>query len=88
MTNPFTRGSAPGRARDAHSRRGSFKQAHKKLGGRKRGTPNLISIDYKKALLEAAYESDTTGTARTVSLAILCGWAYIIPRLLLVTFRS
>ena len=55
MTNPFTRGSAPGRAQPADQRSGSFKRGHEKRVGRKRGTPNLFSIDYKKAILEAAY---------------------------------
>ncbi|MFZ1006518.1 MAG: hypothetical protein WAN65_06765 [Candidatus Sulfotelmatobacter sp.] len=55
MTNPFKRGSAPGRAQSADRRSGSFKQGHEKRGGRKRGTPNVFSIDYKKAILEAAY---------------------------------
>ena len=36
MSNPFTRGSAPGRARDASQRPGSFKPGHKKVGGRKK----------------------------------------------------
>src|SRR5665213_90204 len=46
--------SAPGRARVATQRPGSFKQGHEKRGGRKRGTPNLVSSDYKRAVLEAA----------------------------------
>jgi hypothetical protein len=54
LTNPFTRGSAPDRARSADLRPGSFKPGHEKRGGRKRGTPNLFTIDYKKAILEAA----------------------------------
>ncbi len=54
MTNHLMRGSAPDRARPANLRPGSFKQGHAKLGGRKRGTPNLFSIDYRKAILEAA----------------------------------
>jgi hypothetical protein len=55
MTNPHKRGSAPDRARDARLRPGSFKNGHRKLGGRKRGTPNTFSPDYKRAILEAAY---------------------------------
>ena len=54
MSNPFTRGSAPGRARDASQRPGSFKPGHKKLGGRKNGTPNRISADYKRAVMAVA----------------------------------
>ena len=55
MANPFKRGTAPDRARPADERPGSFKPGHKKLGGRKRGTPNVFSLDYKMAILEAAY---------------------------------
>jgi hypothetical protein len=54
MANPFTRGSAPGRARDASERPGSFKAGHKKVGGRKKGTPNRISADYKRAVMAVA----------------------------------
>jgi hypothetical protein len=54
MSNPFSRGSAPGRARDADQRRGSFKPGHEKVGGRKKGTPNRISADFKTALLAVA----------------------------------
>jgi hypothetical protein len=42
MKNPYKRGSAPDRARADYQRPGSFKSGHEKLGGRKRGTPNLI----------------------------------------------
>jgi hypothetical protein len=52
MGNPFNRNSAPGRARDASQRSGSFKPGHQKLGGRKKGTPNRISRDTKQLLLE------------------------------------
>jgi hypothetical protein len=55
MTNPFNRGSAPGRERHASQRPDSFKPGHKKVGGRKKGTPNAMSVDYKKAVLAAAY---------------------------------
>jgi hypothetical protein len=64
MANPFNRGSAPDRARDAWTRPGSFKSGHAKLGGRKKGTPNLISIDYKKALFEAAYRVGNDGNGK------------------------
>jgi hypothetical protein len=55
MRNPFNRGSSPDRARDASLRPGTFKPGHKKLGGRKKGTPNALSADYKRAVLAAAY---------------------------------
>jgi hypothetical protein len=54
MTKPTNRGSAPGRARPEDQRPGSFKPGHEKLGGRKRGTPNAITLDLKKAIIEAA----------------------------------
>ncbi len=53
MSNRLTRGSAPGRARDASRRPGSFKKGHKKLGGRKRGTPNVMTREFKEAAIEA-----------------------------------
>jgi hypothetical protein len=61
MTNPFMRGSAPGRAQPAYTRPGSFKLSHEKRGGRKRGTPNIFSPDYKKAIIEAAYRIGADG---------------------------
>jgi hypothetical protein len=64
MTNPFRRGSAPERAQPAHLRPGSFKPGHKKRGGRRRGTPNAISSDYKKAILEAAYRVGNDGNGK------------------------
>jgi hypothetical protein len=64
MTNPFNRGSAPGRARDNSERPGSFKSGHAKLGGRKKGTPNAISADYNKVVLEAAYRVGSDGNGK------------------------
>lgn len=64
MADPFMRGSAPGRERPADQRSGSFKQGQEKRGGRKRGTPNWFSIDYKKALLEAAYRIGYDGNGK------------------------
>jgi hypothetical protein len=54
MTNPFNRGSAPDRARDPWQNPGTFEPGRAKLGGRKKGTRNLISREHKMALLEAA----------------------------------
>jgi hypothetical protein len=54
MTNRLTRGNAPGRARDASQRPGDFKKGHKKVGGRKRGTPNVMTREYKEAIIQAA----------------------------------
>jgi hypothetical protein len=64
MANPFTRGTAPGRTQLAHLRRGSFKPGHAKLGGRKRGTPNLVSPNYKRAIFEAAYRIGYDGNGK------------------------
>ena len=64
MKNPSKRGSAPDRARPEYSRRGSFKNGHGKRGGRKRGTPNAFSPDYKKAILEAAYRVGQDGNGK------------------------
>jgi hypothetical protein len=55
VTNPFKRGSAPGRGQPDYLRPGNFKSGHEKHGGRKCGTPNVFSADYKKAIIEAAY---------------------------------
>ena len=71
MANPFNRGSAPDRARDARTRPGSFKSGHAKLGGRKKGTPNLISIDHQKALFEAAYRVGNDGNGKDGVLGYL-----------------
>ena len=68
---PFTisqslphRGSAPGRARDALQRSGSFEPGHKKRGGRKKGSRNVISPEHKRALLEAALRVGSDGNGR------------------------
>ena len=64
MTNPFTSGSAPGRAQPADRRPGSFKLGHEKRGGRKRGAPNLLTIDFKRGLFEAAYRIGQDGNGK------------------------
>src|ERR1700719_346620 len=64
MSKPSTRGSAPGRAKSADQRPGSFKQGHEKRGGRKRGTPNFFSIDFKRAIFEAAYRIGKDGNGK------------------------
>jgi hypothetical protein len=64
MRNPFGRGSAPDRARCDSQWPGSFKAGQKKLGGRKKGTPNLISADLKKALLATAYRVGSDGNGK------------------------
>ncbi len=64
MTNPFMRGSAPGRARAAWQRPGSFQVGHRKLGGRKRGTPNKATKEYREALIEAANQIGSDGKGK------------------------
>jgi hypothetical protein len=63
MGAPFG-GSAADEARDAHECSGKFKKGHEKLGGRERGTPNLLSADYKKLLFEAAYRIGSDGNGK------------------------
>ena len=53
MMNPLKRGSAPNRDHSDYERRGSSKPGHQKVGGRKRGTPNVLNADDKRATLEA-----------------------------------
>ena len=64
MTNPFRRGSAPGRARAAWQRPGSFQVGHRKLGGRKRGTPNKATREYREALIEVANQIGSDGKGK------------------------
>src|SRR5271169_3585295 len=64
MTNPFNRGSSPGRVRDTLQRSGSFEPGHKKRGGRKKGSRNVISPEHKMALLEAALRVGSDGNGR------------------------
>jgi len=64
MTNPFMRGSALGRARAACQRPGSFQVGHRKLGGRKRGTPNKRTREYREALIEVANQIGSDGKGK------------------------
>ena len=64
MPNPFTSGSAPGRAQPTDRRPGTFKPGHEKRGGRNLGTQNLLSIDFKRVLLEAAYRIGQDGNGK------------------------
>jgi hypothetical protein len=61
QTNAFNRGSASDRARDSFQRPGSFEPGRKKLGGRKKGTPNRISAAHKKAMREAIHRIGSDG---------------------------
>ena len=64
MADRMNRGSAPGRERDADQRPGSFKPGHEKQGGRKRGTPNALTADCRKAVLKAAYHVGEDGNGK------------------------
>jgi hypothetical protein len=79
MASAFTRGSAPGRARDASERSGSFNKGHKKVGGRQKGTPNLLSPEYRDAVLEAAYRVgfDGNGQGGIVGYCMWIAAAYL-----------
>jgi len=79
MANPFTRGSAPARARDASQRPGSFKPGHKKVGGRKKGTPNRMSADYKQAVLAVADRVGMDGMGEGGLIGYLCHLAVYYP---------
>jgi hypothetical protein len=65
MTSRFNRGSSPGRARDASQLSGSFEAGHKKLGGRKKGTRNLISPETSGRCSRQLIASEAMATART-----------------------
>lgn len=52
--NRLTRGSAPNRAREPWQRPGTFKPRHTKMGGRKHGTPNVMTRELKVAIITAA----------------------------------
>jgi hypothetical protein len=58
------RSLAPDRARPENERPGSFNKGHTKRGGRKRGTPNAVSADYRKAIIEAAYRIGYDGNGK------------------------
>jgi hypothetical protein len=53
MDSSSKRGSAPGRGRPVSQRPGTFKPGHQKFGGRKRSTPNALSVMDKSDLIEA-----------------------------------
>ncbi len=63
MTHRLTRGSEPKRAREASQRPHSFEKGHAKVGGRKQGTPNVMTRELKVAVIMAAHRlgSDLRG---------------------------
>jgi hypothetical protein len=62
--NALNRGSAPDRARDSWQRPSSFKKGDKKRGGRRKGTPNKLGPDVKRALLTAVTLIGDNGAGR------------------------
>ena len=64
MPKKSMRGIAPGRARDANSRSGSFERYHSKRGGRQPGTRNAFSCDYKNTIFEAAHRIGYDGNGK------------------------
>jgi hypothetical protein len=72
MRNPLNRGSSPGRARDWWLRPGSFERGHAKLGGRKKGTRNLISPAHKWAMREAAHRIGSDGNGKDGEYGYFC----------------
>ena len=60
--------------------RGRFKPGHKKRGGRKRGTPNAFSAQYRKAILEAAYRIGMGGNGEQGVVGYLRFLARYHPR--------
>ncbi len=64
MTDPLNRGTTPARARDASQRPGTFQKGHRKFGGRKKGTPNVITKDLKVAIVEAAHLVGSDGKGK------------------------
>src|SRR6185437_2153872 len=80
MPKKSMRGIAPGRARDANSRSGSFKRYHSKRGGRQPGTRNVFSCDYKKAIFEAAHRIGHDGNGKNGLVGYLMWVAVFHPR--------
>ncbi len=64
MTDPLNRGTTPARARDASQRPGTFRKGHRKFGGRKKGTPNVVTKDLKVAIVEAAHRLGSDGKGK------------------------
>jgi hypothetical protein len=52
------------RARDASQRPATFQNGHRKFGGRKKGTPNVVTKDLKIATIEAATRIGSDGNGK------------------------
>jgi hypothetical protein len=64
MSNLLNRGTTPARARDASQRPGTFQNGHRKFGGRKKGTPNVVTKDLKIAIIEAPARLGSDGKGK------------------------
>jgi hypothetical protein len=58
-TKRLTRGSQPARARPAGGVR--YRKGHKKIGGRKKGTPNRLTAEIKEMIIAAFTELGADG---------------------------
>jgi hypothetical protein len=54
LAKHLTRGSQPARAHGANA--GRYQKGHKKTGGRRKGTPNVISRNVKEAIIDGLTE--------------------------------
>jgi hypothetical protein len=80
MPNPLNRGTTPARARDASQRPGTFQKGHRKFGGRKKGTPNVVTKDLKIAIIEAAERLGSDGKGKDGLVGYLMALAAVDPR--------
>jgi hypothetical protein len=74
MTNRYRK--CPGSRTTRGSTARQFQTRPREAGRAKRGTPNVISADYKKAILEAAYRIGNDGNGKGRSR-----WLFILGRL-------
>lgn len=61
-TKRLRRGSQPARARAAGGVR--YKKGHKKVGGRKKGVPNLLTREMREAIVNAAIRLGADGKGK------------------------
>ncbi len=90
MPNPnrLTRGSEPNRAREASQRSGSFAHGHMKIGGRTRGTPNVMTRELKTAILRAAYRLGSDGRGKDGVVGYLTRIAKNDPKTFVMLLRA
>jgi hypothetical protein len=80
VSNPLNRGTTPARARDASQRPGTFQKGHRKFGGRKKGTPNVVTKDLKIAIIDAAERLGSDGKGKDGLVGYLMALAAGEPR--------